>query len=233
MSALRAPPIAWSRAFPADALQAREARRFLAALLDGHRAADDALLCLSEVVTNAMVHSRSHEPGGSFTVRAQLHGGCLRVEVTDQGGPWKPPAPAGADGQNGRGLLIVDQLAARWGRTGDQHAGWTLWYEMHAPARHPNDATPSPPAGRPRSAAQYLTIADGQRLRELRRQHGLSQRRLADLAQVSPATVARLERRPHSSCRGRTLGRLAAALGEEPVSIIAKTAARNVLDFTP
>lgn len=126
MSALTAPLIAWSRSFPADACQARETRRFLAAVLDGHQAADDALVCLSELVTNAIVHSRSREPGGSFTIRAQLHGGCLRVEVTDQGGPWNPPAPTEADSPNGRGLLIVGQLAARWGRTGDQHAGWTL-----------------------------------------------------------------------------------------------------------
>ena len=158
MSALTAPLIAWSRAFPADACQARETRRFLAAVLEGHQATDDALICLSELVTNAIVHSRSREPGGSFTIRAQLHGGCLRVEVTDQGGPWNPPAPTEADSPNGRGLLIVGQLAARWGRTGDQHAGWTLWYEMHTPTRRPNGATPSPASRRRQSAARYLTV---------------------------------------------------------------------------
>jgi hypothetical protein len=233
MSALTAPLIAWSRSFPADACQARETRRFLAAVLDGHQAADDALICLSELVTNAIVHSRSREPGGSLTIRAQLHGGCLRVEVTDQGGPWNPAAPTEADSPNGRGLLIVGQLAARWGRTGDQHAGWTLWYEMHTPTRHPNDAAPSPASRRRHSATWYLTAVDGQRLQKLRRQHGLSQRRLAYLAQISPATVGRLERGPYSRCRGRTLGRLAAALGEEPLSIRADTATRNILDLAP
>jgi transcriptional regulator with XRE-family HTH domain len=68
--------------------------------------------------------------------------------------------------------------------------------------------------------AQRRTIAlDGTRLRELRRQHGLSQERLADRAGLSLTTVARLESRPTSPCRGRTLGRLAAALGEEPEAI--------------
>ena len=68
--------------------------------------------------------------------------------------------------------------------------------------------------------AQRRTIAlDGTRLRELRRQHGLSQERLADRAGLSLTTVARLESRPTSPCRGRTLGRLATALGEEPEAI--------------
>jgi UDP-N-acetylglucosamine 1-carboxyvinyltransferase len=67
--------------------------------------------------------------------------------------------------------------------------------------------------------AQRRTIAlDGTRLRELRRQHGLSQERLADRAGLSLTTVARLDQ-PTSPCRGRTLGRLAAALGEEPEAI--------------
>ena len=52
--------------------------------------------------------------------------------------------------------------------------------------------------------AQRGTIAlDGTRLRELRRQHGLSQETLADRAGLSLTTVARLESRPTSPCRGR------------------------------
>ena len=66
-----APLIGWSRSFPATPEQAREARRFLAAILDGHPA-DDAILCLSELVTNATIHSQSHQPGGCLTVRVQL-----------------------------------------------------------------------------------------------------------------------------------------------------------------
>ena len=29
-----------------------------------------------------------------------------------------------------RRLLIVDQLTHNWGRTGDDRAGWTIWFEM-------------------------------------------------------------------------------------------------------
>jgi DNA-binding XRE family transcriptional regulator len=77
-----------------------------------------------------------------------------------------------------------------------------------------------PAAGpRPGAATQPQTfILDGQRLRQLRRQHGLSQEGLADQAAVSLTTVARLERQGCASCRGWTMGRLARALGEHPAT---------------
>jgi transcriptional regulator with XRE-family HTH domain len=60
---------------------------------------------------------------------------------------------------------------------------------------------------------------DGQQLRRLRNRRGLSQEQLAGRAGISPATVARLERQPAAPCRTRTLGRLAAALDEEPARL--------------
>jgi anti-sigma regulatory factor (Ser/Thr protein kinase) len=125
-----APLIGWSRAFPATPAQVREARQFLAGILDGCQAADDAILCLSELVTNATIHSHSRQPGGHFRVRVERHGSHVRVEVTDQGGPWAQSQPH--DDQNGRGLLVVAQLARDFGRSGDEHAGWTVWYEIEA-----------------------------------------------------------------------------------------------------
>ena len=122
------PLLVWSRAFPAIPGEVREARQFLSAILDGCSSADDAIVCLSELVTNATVHSRSGERGGHFFVRVQLRGSHLRVEVSDQGGSWAQPADTNE--RNGRGLLIVDQLTRAWGRTGNEHAGWTIWFEM-------------------------------------------------------------------------------------------------------
>ena len=101
--------LTWSRDFPAVPPQAREARLFLAALLGGRRDADEAVLCLSELVGNACLHSRSREPGGRFTVRAQLRGEQLRVEVRDGGGPWAESRYP--DDLHGRGLVIVSRLA--------------------------------------------------------------------------------------------------------------------------
>jgi transcriptional regulator with XRE-family HTH domain len=63
---------------------------------------------------------------------------------------------------------------------------------------------------------RWTTILDGRQLRQLRRQHGLSQEQLATHAGISLTTIRRLERQPAAPCRCRTLGRLAAALGEEP-----------------
>ncbi|HUY46571.1 MAG TPA: ATP-binding protein [Streptosporangiaceae bacterium] len=128
-----APLIAWSRAFPAAPAQVREARRFPAGILDGRPAADNAILRLSELVTNASLHSRSREPGGHVTVRAQIHGRRLRVEVCDQGGPWAQPARTGE--QNGRGLLIIGKLARTWGHTADE-TGRTAWFTIVTAARH-------------------------------------------------------------------------------------------------
>jgi DNA-binding XRE family transcriptional regulator len=76
-------------------------------------------------------------------------------------------------------------------------------------------------AGSAQPARPWTTVVDGERLRQLRRQHGLSQEKLADRAGVSLTTVARLEGESRAPCRCRTLARLAAALGEQPATISA------------
>jgi anti-sigma regulatory factor (Ser/Thr protein kinase) len=138
---------AWSRNFPATPANVREARRFLAGVLTNCPAADDTVLCLSELVTNSITHSRSRRPGGRFTVRAEIRGDHLRVEVQDEGGPWAQPVRR-RDGQHGRGLLIVAQLADNWGRNGDSATGWTVWFQMNldhllatAGPEHPGEET--------------------------------------------------------------------------------------------
>lgn len=127
-----APALARSRTFPATPACAREARRFLTATLRGSPVCDDAALCLSELVTNATLHSNSARPGGTFTVTIQVSAGYLRVEVRDGGGPWAqlPSSPADA---HGRGLLIVSQIARAWGRTGTSDTGWRVWFEIDHP----------------------------------------------------------------------------------------------------
>lgn len=129
--AARATPLP-ARTFSATAQQVGEARRFLAAILDGSPAADDAVLCLSELASNASAHSNSRRPGGTFTVSVQASAGCLRVEVHDEGGPWNQPGHTG-NGTHGRGLLIVGRLTKAWGRAGDSDTGWRVWFEMECP----------------------------------------------------------------------------------------------------
>ena len=72
---------------------------------------------------------------------------------------------------------------------------------------------PRPVTAITRPAQPQTFMLDGQRLRHLRRQCGLSQEELATQAGLSVATVARLERQASAPCRDRTLGRLARALG--------------------
>jgi anti-sigma regulatory factor (Ser/Thr protein kinase) len=125
---LAARSVAWQKSFPGLASQVGEARRFLAGHLGGCPVADDALVCLSELATNAVIHSGSRLPGGSFEVRGGMNpAGRLRVEVTDQGGPWHPITDL--SGQHGRGLLIVASLAADWGIHGDEGSR-TAWLEL-------------------------------------------------------------------------------------------------------
>lgn len=211
------PQVTWSRAFPATPQQVGEARRFLAAIMEG-RSAADAVLCLSELASNAVLHSRSATPGAQFTVRATLKNDLLRVEVSDEGGPWHWP-DTGDDQAHGRGLVIVSRLTTAWGRAGTPDTGWTVWYTLTCPPI--------------RLAHQWTAVIDGHRLRELRRGRLLTQVELAGKAGVSLATVVRLERHPQTTCRSRTLTRLATALGEERSRLLATAGERDRIYVLP
>jgi serine/threonine-protein kinase RsbW len=117
------------RVFAAQPMQVAHARRFIAGVLSGFGAAEDIVLCVCELASNAVLHSCSREPGGQFTVRVSVSpGGRIRAEVVDRGGPWKP-GPTAPDEEHGRGLLIVAALATRWGVTGSE-AGRSAWLEV-------------------------------------------------------------------------------------------------------
>jgi two-component sensor histidine kinase len=106
------PPDAASfhRTYPGTADQVRQVREDLAAFTEGFPLADDLVLMASELATNALVHSRSGKPGGTFTVRAEIRAGDFaRLEVEDQGGEWTGQQPD--DDEHGRGLAIVAALA--------------------------------------------------------------------------------------------------------------------------
>lgn len=117
-----------SRIFAAQPLQVAQARRFVGGVLSGIVVADDVVLCVSELASNAVLHSNSREPGGQFAVRVWVTaGGAVRAEVEDRGGPWSPDPEAGEE--RGRGLLIVAALATRWGIAGS-NAGRVAWLEL-------------------------------------------------------------------------------------------------------
>lgn len=90
--------------------------------------ADEAVLIVSELVTNAIVHSGGRE----VTVILSLRAGFLRIDVHD-GVPschTRPKAPRDAE-ENGRGLVLVQSLAEEGrGTWGVEDAGATTWCEL-------------------------------------------------------------------------------------------------------
>lgn len=99
----------------------KEARDWLArhvALADAPgETADTALLLLSELATNNVRHAPQGECG-DFYVRAFFFHGRLRVEIRDAEGraPFLRVVTPDAAAEGGRGLLLVNALASRWGR---------------------------------------------------------------------------------------------------------------------
>jgi anti-sigma regulatory factor (Ser/Thr protein kinase) len=123
------PPVTtWTREFAAVPEQVGQARRFLASAVGGCPVAGDAVLCLSELASNSVLHSASSRPGGAFTVQVDvLHGDYVRIEVRDEGGSWRERP--GGDGR-AHGLAIVRSLAAESGVDGDALTGWIAWARL-------------------------------------------------------------------------------------------------------
>ena len=96
-------------------------------------AVGDAVLVVSELLSNAIRHARPL-PGSSVQVAWALDHGAVEVAVSDGGAATRPtPAQATVSSLGGRGLGIVDYLARNWGvRTDD--AGLTVWAVLAAPA---------------------------------------------------------------------------------------------------
>ena len=117
--------------YPGVPEQISAVRADLRTLLDGCPMTDDMLVCASELTTNALLHSHSGLPYGTFTVRGKISpGGYAWVEVADDGGAW---APAACDPERGHGLDIIQALADDWGIDGDHH-GRTVWVRFDWPS---------------------------------------------------------------------------------------------------
>jgi anti-sigma regulatory factor (Ser/Thr protein kinase) len=126
----------------------RVARAFAAALLGpGHPCEQTVTLLTGELVANSVRHSGSGAPGETVTVTVTTAGGTVRVEVTDRSSSSVPALRApGADAEGGRGLQMVDSLAAAWGyRQLDGRT--TTWFEVRW------QPLPASPAGHAAGAA--------------------------------------------------------------------------------
>src|SRR5215813_400338 len=93
-----------------------------------------AVLLVSELVTNSIQHSRSRCSGGIVAVILIGLADGIRAEVHDEGGVTVPtlysePPLAPDLEESGRGLRLVDTLAARWGYWRDAASAVT-WFEL-------------------------------------------------------------------------------------------------------
>ena len=114
-------------AVPASARRARDILRTL--LADegiSTRRLDTALLLTSELIVNAVLHGQ-----GGITLDVALDDHLLRVAVVDAG-PGDPTVRRSDEQliERGRGLMLVEDLATRWGveRTGD--GAKTVWFHL-------------------------------------------------------------------------------------------------------
>ncbi|MCX5200793.1 ATP-binding protein [Streptomyces sp. NBC_00237] len=105
-----------------------------ASTADRRAAAEDVLLVVSELVTNACLHAE-----GPDSLRVASDGKVLRLEVTDRsGGEPAPRTPHRAGRPGGHGMFIVQRLCLDWGvaRVSEDSAvpGKTVWAELAVPA---------------------------------------------------------------------------------------------------
>ncbi|MEV8312409.1 ATP-binding protein [Streptomyces flavidovirens] len=100
------------------------------------RLTDDALLVVTELLSNAVRHGKppwsvsmwltSHEDGRRY-VRLEVADAGAGIDINLIRARWRHPSCSLMDG--GRGLFIVDTLASSWGNGRTSH-GHTVWAEL-------------------------------------------------------------------------------------------------------
>lgn len=126
-------PLLRERFFRRERRSVPAARVFTAETLAGWGVAgtgraDDVLLCVSELVTNAVVHGVP--PGRQLRLLLRFDGRTLVVEVHDSG-PGEPRIVHDGDegDEGGRGLLLVAALSEGWG-VRERSLGKAVWCEF-------------------------------------------------------------------------------------------------------
>ena len=121
--------VIFERAYPGTIDQPRRMRADLIKIAGQCPVSDELVLLASELATNAIQHSRSGWPGGTFAVEVTLYPGEYAwVEVIDEGGAWAAHA---VDDEHGRGLAIVAAAAGdgNWGIDGSEKSR-AAWFRL-------------------------------------------------------------------------------------------------------
>jgi anti-sigma regulatory factor (Ser/Thr protein kinase) len=117
---------------PPDHAAAARARRFVSDAMRAWGCEDsiaDAELLVSELVTNAVLHARSET-----RVTVEREGTTVRVSVCDDSQARPRLRNYGPEAVTGRGLVIVDRIAKRWG-VEPSDAGKCVWFEIEDRSR--------------------------------------------------------------------------------------------------
>lgn len=102
----------------------------------------DAMLVLSELVSNAVKHA-APLPGGRINVRWQVAEEVLHIEITDGGGGTRPnPSVPVLSALGGRGLDIVRTVSSQWGVT-EHQSTVTVWAKVPRNRARANGRRPS------------------------------------------------------------------------------------------
>ncbi|MEV1045531.1 ATP-binding protein [Streptomyces sp. NPDC049916] len=103
----------------------RELRDFLRHRSCPQERTEAAELLVSELVTNALIHTRH-----GAVVTATATSATLRIEVQDFEADLPAPyVPNADDGTHGRGLILVRSLADAWGVEA-RALGKVVWFEL-------------------------------------------------------------------------------------------------------
>jgi anti-sigma regulatory factor (Ser/Thr protein kinase) len=92
---------------------------------------DAATLLTSELVTNAIQHTKSGVEGGTVTIVVIGVSRGVLVEILDEGSAGSPVVKGDLYAAEGHGLFLVQHLAAQWGYLRDS-AGTTVWFHLPA-----------------------------------------------------------------------------------------------------
>lgn len=148
-----------SLTIPGRPEQVSAARAFVAQTLSACQVgadSDTATLLTSEIVTNAIAHTKSGVEGGTVTIVVIGVPRGVLVEVIDDGSAGTPIVKGDLYAAEGHGLFLVQHLAAQWGYLRDA-AGATVWFHLAVadePHQVPEQAGPQahlqagPPPGR-------------------------------------------------------------------------------------
>lgn len=124
--------------FAGQAVSVGVARAWANNRLAGHVAdevRESVVLLLSELVTNAVVHSDSgRRPNGQVTVFLAAGDGAAYCEVIDDGSATSVPVvrDLSEEDAGGRGLWMVNAMADAWGFHHDDEVGNAVWFRIGA-----------------------------------------------------------------------------------------------------